>query len=44
MSINIFPFLDQSNSYVSLRNSDFNNFRFSSDTSIFLDGNLKSFF
>ena len=40
----IIPFFDQSNSDVSLINSGFNNFRFSSDTSIFPDENLKSFF
>ena len=41
---NIFPFFDQSNSDVSLVNPGFNNFRFSSDTNIFPDENLKSFF
>ena len=41
---NIFPFFDQSNSDVSLVNSGFNNFCFSSDTNIFPDENLKSFF
>ena len=41
---NIFPFFDQSNSDVSLINSGCNNFRFSSDTNIFPDENLKSFF
>ena len=41
---NIFPFFDQSNSDVSLINFVFNNFCFSSDTNIFPDENLKSFF
>ena len=41
---NIFQFFDQSNWHVSLINSGFNNFRFSSDTGIFPDENLKSFF
>ena len=41
---NTFPFLDQLNSDVSLINSGFNNFRFSSDTNIFPDENLNSFF
>ena len=41
---NIFPFFDLSNLDVSLINSDFNNFRFSSDTNIFPEENLKSFF
>ena len=40
---NIFPFFDQSNSDVSLVYPGFNNFRFSSDTNIFPDENLKSF-
>ena len=40
----IFPLFDQSNSDVSLINSGFNNFRFSSDTNIFPDENLPSFF
>ena len=40
---NIFPFFDQSNSDVSLINSGCNNFRFSSDTNIFPDENLKLF-
>ena len=41
---NIFPFFDQSNSDMSLINFGFNNFRFSGDTNIFPDENLKSFF
>ena len=41
---NIFPFFDQSNSDVSLINSGFNNFCFSSDANIFPNENLKSFF
>ena len=41
---NIFPFFNQSNSDVSLINSGFNSFRFSSDTNIFQNENLKSFF
>ena len=40
---NIFPFLDQSNSEC-LINPGFNSFRFSSDTNIFPDENLKSIF
>ena len=41
---NIFPFFDQLNSDVSLINSGFSNFHFSSDKNIFLDENLQSFF
>ena len=41
---NLFPVFDQWNSDVSLINFGFNNFRFSSDTDIFPDENLKSFF
>ena len=41
---NIFPFFDQSNLDVPLINSGFNNFRFSSDTNISPDENVKSFF
>ena len=41
---NIFPFFNQPISDVSLINSGFNNFRFSSDTNILPDENLKSFF
>ena len=40
---NIFSFFDQSNLDVSLINSSFNNFRFSIDTNIFPDENLKLF-
>ena len=41
---NTFTFFDQPNLDVSLINSDFNSFRFSSDTNNFPDENLKSFF
>ena len=41
---NTLPFFDQSKSNVFFINSCFNNFRFSSDTNIFPDENLKSFF
>ena len=41
---NIFPLFGQSNSHVSLINSGFNNFRFSSDTNLFPGENLTSFF
>ena len=40
---NTYPFFDQSNSDVLLINSGFYNFRFSSDTNIFPDENIKSF-
>ena len=40
---NTFPFFDKSNSDVSLLNSGFNNFRFSSDTNIFQGENLNNF-
>ena len=41
---NIFPFPEQSNSDISLINSDFSNFLFSKDTNIVLDENLNSCF
>ena len=41
---NIFPFPEQSNSDISLINSDFSNFLFSKDTNIVLDENPNSCF
>ena len=41
---NTFPYFDQSNPDVSLINSGFNSFLFSSYTNIFPDKNLRSFF
>ena len=42
--LNTFPFSEQSDSDISLINSDFNNFLFFKDTNIFQDENLNSLF